>query len=106
MGHNITAMTYFQYEALNDFFTHHYLHHTQFEDETALIKHYQAASPEQALALLQEINAILSGANDLNQGEITGQIRSLPKGLGRIKSFRSLEQVLAFLELVKTSLEK
>ena len=97
---------YFQYEALNDFLTYYYFHHQQFEDETPLIKDYQTASPEQALALLQEINAILAGANDLNQGEITSQIRSLPKGFGRIKPFRNLAEVLTFLELVKTTLEK
>ncbi len=103
------TMMYFQYEALNDFFTHYYLfyiHHKQFEDETALIKHYQIASPEQALALLQEINAILAGANDLNQGEITSQIRSLPRGFSRIKPFRNLAEVLTFLELIKITLEK
>ncbi|MCC5945367.1 MAG: hypothetical protein JJT94_10550 [Bernardetiaceae bacterium] len=101
-------MMYFQYEALNDFFTHYYLfylQHKQFEDETALIKDYQTTSPEQALALLQEINAILAGANDLNQGEITSQIRSLPKGFGRIKPFRNLEEVLTFLELLKDSIQ-
>ncbi len=76
-------MMYFQYEALNDFFTHYYLfylQYKQFEDEMALIKHYQGASPEQAEALLQEIKAILANVNDPNQGEITSQIRSLAKG--------------------------
>ncbi len=97
------------YQALNDFFTYYYLYYIQykqFEDECSLIKAYQIQTPKQAVILLNEINAILEGVTDLNQGEITSQIRSLPKGFGRIKPFRKIEEVLVFLELVKTTLEE
>jgi len=100
---------YFHYQALNDFFLYyhlHYIQYKQFEDERSLIKAYQTEAPQQATLLLNEINTILEGANELNQGEITSQIRSLPKGFGRIKPFRKLEEVLVFLESVKTTLEK
>ncbi|WP_027001889.1 hypothetical protein [Hugenholtzia roseola] len=100
---------YFHYQALNDFFTYYYFHYIQykqFEDECSLIKAYQTQTPKQAVILCHEINAILEGVTDLNQGEITSQIRSLPKGFGRIKPFRKIEEVLVFLELVKKTLEK